>query len=505
MDAYDVIVVGAGNGGLTAAATTAKQGLKTLLLEKHNIPGGCASSFRRGRFEFETTLHEMSGYGNAEAPGQVRKLFEALGVRAEMIPVEDAFRAIVTGPDGYDVTLPTGIEAFVAKMEQTVAGSGKSVSDFFKLAGDVGRAMGYLGKGAPDPAVLAAEHLNFMKVAAQPVGAVLDDLGMPKRAQEIFMTYWPYCGTPRSEFSFVLYALMVNNYISQQAYITKDRSHEISLALEECVRNYGGEIWYNTEVTKLLIKDGRCYGVVIAGGRELRAKQVIANISPNRVFGSMVDESEAPKGEIKRANARKVGMTGFCVYLGLDKSPEELGIKDYSVFISSTADSDEQFRRMHTLEENDFFIMNCLNIDNPDCSPPGTSLLWSTTLYGPEVWASVKPSEYKATKNRLAKKMIDQYEAATGIRIHDCIEEISVTTPATFARYLHTPNGAIYGYHNQLWDTMLPRVMSMRDEQYVQGLRFCGGHSTLTLGYGPSYENGQMMGSLAALDIKEGR
>ena len=37
---YDVIVVGAGNGGLAAAATTAKHGLKTLLLERHNIPGG---------------------------------------------------------------------------------------------------------------------------------------------------------------------------------------------------------------------------------------------------------------------------------------------------------------------------------------------------------------------------------------------------------------------------------------------------------------------------------
>ena len=47
---YDVIVAGGGNGGLVAAATTAKAGLKTLLVEKHNIPGGSASSFRRGLF-----------------------------------------------------------------------------------------------------------------------------------------------------------------------------------------------------------------------------------------------------------------------------------------------------------------------------------------------------------------------------------------------------------------------------------------------------------------------
>jgi len=42
---YDVVVIGAGNGGLSAAATTAQKGLKTLLIEQHNLPGGFASSF----------------------------------------------------------------------------------------------------------------------------------------------------------------------------------------------------------------------------------------------------------------------------------------------------------------------------------------------------------------------------------------------------------------------------------------------------------------------------
>ena len=37
---YDVIVIGAGNGGLVAASITAKQGLRTLLIERHNLPGG---------------------------------------------------------------------------------------------------------------------------------------------------------------------------------------------------------------------------------------------------------------------------------------------------------------------------------------------------------------------------------------------------------------------------------------------------------------------------------
>jgi len=45
MRQYDVVVIGAGNGGLTAAAGLAKKGFKTLLLERHNVPGGVRYEF----------------------------------------------------------------------------------------------------------------------------------------------------------------------------------------------------------------------------------------------------------------------------------------------------------------------------------------------------------------------------------------------------------------------------------------------------------------------------
>ena len=53
MENYDVIVIGAGNGGLACAATLSEKGKKVIVFEKHNIPGGCGTSFRRGRFEFQ--------------------------------------------------------------------------------------------------------------------------------------------------------------------------------------------------------------------------------------------------------------------------------------------------------------------------------------------------------------------------------------------------------------------------------------------------------------------
>ncbi len=500
---YDVIVVGAGNAGLCAAATTAKHGLKTLLLERHNLPGGSASSFRRGRFEFEPSLHELAGVGTKERPGDVRTLLESLGAEVEWYTEDTTFRAIAHGPDGYDVTLPTGIEAFADELERQVPGSRESVLAVFDLAKKANNAFAYLSKGNPDPKVLATEHADFMRMASHTIEEGLNALGMPEKAQHILSTYWCYLGAPVDQLDFLHYAVMLLKYVDLKPAMPYMRSHEISLALEKSIRDNGGEIWYNTEVTKILVKDGAVYGV-IAGGQEIHANYVISNSFPNNVFSTMIDEENIPEDALKMANAREIGLSFSTVYLGMNRTAEELGIKDYSIFIAPTPDSKEQ-RKLCEKINNGFVIMNCLNNVIPDSSPEGTCTLFFTTMYFGDVWANVKPEEYKKLKNSVANHMIEVCEKTLNISIKPYIEEIAIATPVTFARYLNTPMGTPYGYQLKGWDTMLPRIMSMKDEQLIKGLRFCGAHGERGDGYSSTYISGQTAGMLTLKDIKEGK
>ena len=75
----DVVVVGAGVAGLTAAALLAKEGLTVELLEAHHQSGGCAGTFRRGPYTFDVGATQVAGL---EAGGIHSRLFAHLGVSA---------------------------------------------------------------------------------------------------------------------------------------------------------------------------------------------------------------------------------------------------------------------------------------------------------------------------------------------------------------------------------------------------------------------------------------
>lgn len=67
MSNFDVIIIGAGLGGLTAGAKLSKRGKKVLVIEQHNIAGGCATTFTRKNCLIDAGLHEIDGLDQEDA------------------------------------------------------------------------------------------------------------------------------------------------------------------------------------------------------------------------------------------------------------------------------------------------------------------------------------------------------------------------------------------------------------------------------------------------------
>ena len=114
----------------------------------------------------------------------------------------------------------------------------------------------------------------------------------------------------------------------------------------------------------------------------------------------------------------------------------------------------------------------------------------------------LKPEDYKRYKNAIAEKYILDYEQLSGINIREHIEEISIATPVTFARYLGTPDGTIYGYKLSGWDNLLSRISCEKDEYTIPGLTFCGGHAFRGDGYSSAYVTGDTVGRRIVKKLK---
>lgn len=505
MDKYDAVVIGAGNGGMVAAIRLLQGGAKVLLVEKHNIPGGFATSFRRGRFEFEASLHELNDFGPKDNGGDVRGLFDALGVtdKIDWVPIPDAYRVICKN-EKLDALMPFGIQAYIDKMEKYVPGSRDSVSKFFTLADEIRKAQAYTNSknGVVESSYMVKNHGNYVRTGSYSVSEVLDSLKMPQKAKDILSAYWCYLGAHCSDLSFTHYASMVIRYISRGAMMPKGRSHEISLALCERIRELGGDIWFNTEAEKIVTgADGGVEGVILKGGRQIKTRHIIANCSPHLVYGKMMDK--VPESVIRATNARKFSGRGFCMFLGLNKTADELGIANHNYFLYDTSDSVKQYEIMKKISTNSAQATVCLNRAYPECSPAGTSMMYFTTLYMSDDWGNVKPQDYAKTKEKVANMMIDRFEDYTGSKIRDSIEEIAVATPMTYARYCGHPEGSIYGYESQYWDGLNPRLQMMGQDHVTRGLRFAGGYSMRLSGYSSAYFSGDITGRQTVGDIKK--
>lgn len=509
MAKYDIVVVGAGNAGMSAALQCQLAGKRTLLIEQHNLPGGAATSFRRGRFEIEPSLHEICDYGPADNPGDVRTMMDAYGVKLDWLEIPDCYRVVSVYRDGgvMDVTMPSGVEAYIDAMEKYVPGSREKMEKLFELFQEVLDGIAYItaSKGHVDSKVLQEKYPNMLRTGAYSTQKVFDALKLPERCQDILSIYWSYLGVDMEHLAFIHYAAMVHKYVSRGAYMPKHTSHQFSTAMIERFRELGGDVWFNCRAEEFLFNGDRLCGVRTNMGK-IDCDYVLANINPDIIYGRMMPKELVPEREKKLSAARgkRFGARMYTAYFCCDKSAEELGIKDYSIFLPGTSDSAKEYRNiMNGMATNDYSIFLCYNVTNPEFSPEGTCVCSFTTFGSPVDWNDLKQEDYFRFKNDGAKKMLAVLKEKTGIDLTGHIEEMAVASPWTFARYLGTPEGSVYGYETTDWDGMMARMMMLSTDYPIKGLRPIGAAGPRGDGYSAALICGQLMALNALKDLRE--
>lgn len=425
MSKYDAVVIGAGTGGLSAALSLANAGKKVLLLEKHNLPGGCSSSFVRGRFEFDASLHEFCSIGSPEEWGMTGKLMmEDYKLNINWLLVPELYRCIGTTRSGkhFDLTLPVGKENIIDAMEKAVPGSKKPMEIFFALAEECNEAYNYFNdhmldgvdqKGFTyvDETLFMKKYPNFLRVAEYPFNKVLRKIGMPEDAIDILNVYWTYIGMDYERLSFIHMAWMFLMYAKYRPAICQYNAHGMTCAAVERFRELGGELWLNVRANKVVADDqGNILGVDTDVGF-VETNYVIANMNPQDAYTKLLDEKiPVPEREIRRVNAETHGIRFFNAYVACNKSVEELGIQDYTIFMPGVFDTKTNYAYSKDYEKNTHSVVVIYNVVNPDASPKGTTVMTFTIAYTQDVWGDFNQREYVKKKQELFQKVMDNFE-----------------------------------------------------------------------------------------------
>ena len=501
---YDAIVIGAGLGGLSGATMLARNGLNVLLLEKHNVPGGYATSFVRGRYEFEIALHELSGIGPPDMRGSLYRYLEYLGVadRVDFIHVPNLYRAVF--PD-VDVTLPSGRDAFEAKMCETFPHEAKGIRRFVRRVFDLRSDFIKVSKqrGVGNPITMPFRLPHFFRYLPTTWGHVLNHDVQDPHARAVLSQYWGYVGMPPSKISFFYFATTLAAYVRRGAAFPRGRSQALSNGFLTTFEELGGEARMNCGVERITTTNGRVTGVVTETGEEFAADWILSNADPITTCRNLIGSDKVPPSFFAKLQSSEIGPATVNVYLGVDRSPQELGLTEHEIFLNEDYDFDRHFKMMHTADVKSppAIAITCYNAVYPDISPPGTSIVVLTALMYGEPWYDVPPAEYVATKNRIADGMIRMTEKiAPGLR--EYTEVVEVSTPVTNMRYAGAMGGSIYGFNQPPRDNM---VWRMGHRGPLDGLYFVGAWTQPGGGFEPAMSSGQMAGAAILSKIKKAR
>lgn len=429
---YDIIIVGAGLGGLTAGAKLAKEGKKVLVLEQHDRPGGCATTFKRKNFTMEVGLHEMDGLHRADPK---LKIFTELGImdKVEFLELPDFYRFI---NERYDIVIPHNPDEAKVTLLKSFPDEKEGIEKYFY------------------------NLLNARKIIKESqgqkdksLGEFLDDIISNDDLKLVLLGNLGYFHDDPYTLSYYYYLNAQGAYYKGRANFIKGGSQKLSNALVSIIEENGGTVKLNRLVTKINFKNDLPSGVEYQKTKTLesaefsdQAKEIIINSPLPRLANELLPLhlSKALKKEIKNIN---IGASLLTVYFGFNKNLKKIGNPNYSTFIyHDTVKSQKDILKNNHSDFNkrSFTLVDYSHVDS-NLAPDGKSVGAVCCVDYTEDWKDLSPKEYKEKKAHVAEIIADRCnKIIPGFR--NAIEYIEVGTSLTVERYTLNPKGAVYGF-----------------------------------------------------------
>lgn len=442
-DYYDVIVVGAGIGGLTSASLLAARGKEVLVLEQHYLPGGSAQTFPHKKYRFD--VGPKLFFGMDASRGNMRyhqQVFDEIGEYPELTYYDSYYT--FKHPRGC-LRVAGSVEEYVEELVATFPAEAHGIRAFYRRLEELHRLfVGMPNLPLDDPAALMQllwkvplDRLFVMSYwSNRSLGELFDrHIRSPELRAIINAEFVAFCYSDIDEAPAVLAALVLIERHKGGGSFTKGGSGELARLLIRGLEKHGGQIHYRSAVREIRVVDGYARGVELADGRFIAAGHVISNAGVVNTFGRadsevqpLVDRRWLRPDAVRKVDRLRLTDSFFTIFAGVDASVFPPGTDPHTLYI------DAYYQRVRDLR----MICFCnSSFKDPSIAPEGKHAL-QIVYFDPEYcryqdWQ--RDTDYEQRKAAAFERAMQMAEEVfPGIRAG--LDYAESGTPLTYEYYL---------------------------------------------------------------------
>lgn len=451
---YDVAIVGAGLGGLLCAVFLAKEGKKVILIEQNKQLGGCLQTFSFQKKIFDSCVH----YIGAIDEGQTQnKIFHYAGIMAklqlERLP-ENGFDKITFGDNPVEYPQAQGTQNFIEQLSVKFPGERNNLQEYINL-------LQHTAEHFPLYNLRLGDETLKNKILPLEVNRTLEHVtSNPLLKNVLTGNNLLYAGRS-GHTPFYIHALVLKSYIDSAVKFTSGSSQITKLLLQQ-FRDHGGEVVKNEKVEKLISNDGKIQKLITKPGREIMAKQFIANIHPQSLL-QLFDKPLFKPAYTKRIFAVQNTVSAFMVCVILKE--KQVTYPHSNSYWHAHQDAFSGIEYAHDSWPQCYALYYNKDPKSPEYAESVSILTYMRTeefqswfpSFNSSAYPEGRPDPYEDFKNKKTEILL-QTVSRRFPEIKKNIVAIKTATPLTFRDYLGTDDGSMYGIEKDVQNAIQTQI-----------------------------------------------
>lgn len=452
---YDVVIIGAGIGGLTCGCYLAKAGMKVLIVEQHYQVGGYCTAFKRGDYVFDAVVHSIGNFSEGSA---VNKIMTELNLQdkiklvrcdpSNVLKVRDFYIGFY---NDYKKTQTILVGCFPEEKSNII-----KFLDYIKNTRSLQSYIELKGKTFWDFLKSYFKDEKLINILSFPLG----NIGLSARRAAAFSGLMLY-----------------RDFIFDGGYYPQGGMQNFANAFSESFISFGGSILTKTKVDKIIIKDKKIRGIE-SNNQKIYANYIVSNCDGYQTFFQLLDPNILSRDFKLKIENRMPSVSSFLLYLGLNKRVENF-VKECSIYW--------YFDDFDINNYYDLAINNMLNMP-PQYLIATFPSMYETTMATEgkssmrlHVLAPFKDKDYWERNRKKLGEVLIQKANNLIPNIESSIEINVDATPHTLHKYTLNNSGAAVG-----WAPIMDQVYENRigKETEIEGLYLTGHWTTSPAGQG---------------------